>query len=283
MIRIISRGTALAVAGSMMMSSVAFAAQCTPVASPVVAGIGSVVTIGTATVPNDLEVDGTLVGGLSGIDYQPETGQWVAICDDRSEHAPARYYTLDLAYGEGGFTTHAVTGPVTLMQADGTPYPAADGSVPDPESIRFDPTSGALWYASEGSSELDINPFVAEANPDRSLVGSLPLPELFEISSPDELGPRDNLVFEGLTFAADGESLWVAMERPLYQDVAESTADQGTPTRITNLDRKGNVFSQYAFPVDPSPRNSNWVRHNRRDGNPGGGCHALPAHRARRH
>ena len=41
-------------------------------------------------VVNELILDGAPVGGLSGLDYDPATGEYWAISDDRSELAPAR-------------------------------------------------------------------------------------------------------------------------------------------------------------------------------------------------
>ncbi len=68
-----------------------------------------------------------------------------------------------------------------------------------------------------------------------------------------EIGPQENLAFEGLSFAADGSSLWLAMEGPLYQDGENATAEQGATVRFTNIDRSGNVLGQYAYPIDPIP------------------------------
>ena len=74
-----------------------------------------------------------------------------------------------------------------------------------------------------------------------------------------ETGPQENLAFEGLSFAADGSSLWLAMEGPLYEDGDNATAEQGATVRFTNIDRSGNVLGQYAYPmIDPGrPR---WFR-----------------------
>jgi hypothetical protein len=258
----LSRLAAIAVAASCLVSSVAVHAQATPVSSPIASpvatpvagGIGNVRVIATATLPNDLEVDGTLVGGLSGIDYNPSTGAWVVISDDRSEYAPARYYDLDLAYDENAIGTLELTSAVTLLQADGSPYPNVNdgGNIPDLESIRFDPQSGNLWYTSEGSYEFGLDPFVAETDPQGQLNAST-LPAVFSMSGGEELGPRENLVFEGLTFSANGESLWVAMEGPLYQDSEPSTFETTSTTRITNIDRSGNVLAQYAYELDTLP------------------------------
>ena len=54
--------------------------------------IGSLRFLGATNVPNEAEVDGTLVGGLSGIDYDPVSQEWAIISDDKSDHAPARFY-----------------------------------------------------------------------------------------------------------------------------------------------------------------------------------------------
>jgi hypothetical protein len=255
----LSRFAATVVAGAFVVSSVAVQAQATPeaspVASPVSGGIGAISVVATATIPNGTLVDDTLVGGISGIDFDPESGTWIAISDDRSDEAPARYYDLDLAYDTGSITTLELTSATTLLQANGEPYPNADagGNVPDLEAIRFDPLTDAVWYTSEGSYELDIDPFVAASDVDGQFIAGPAVPDIFAMSSGEELGPRDNLVFEGLSFSADGHSLWVAMEGPLYQDSEPSTFESTSLTRITNLDRAGNVLGQYAYELDSLP------------------------------
>ncbi len=257
-----SRLAAIAVAGSLFVSGLAVSAQgtpeATPVATPAAEPLGVVSVVASATVPNDLMVDGTLVGGLSGIDYDPESGQWIVLSDDRSDSAPARSYALDLAYDETAISTLELTAATTLLQANGEPYPNAEagGNVPDPEAIRFDPLSDAIWYTSEGSYELDIDPFVAASGADGQFIAAPTLPEIFAMSggaAAEELGPRENLVFEGLSFSADGQSLWLAMEGPLFEDGEPSTFESTSLTRITNLDRAGNVLGQYAYELDTLP------------------------------
>ena len=53
--------------------------------------------IGEKILPHALQVQGTTVGGLSGIDHDPASGLWVALSDDRSERQPARFSTLCVA------------------------------------------------------------------------------------------------------------------------------------------------------------------------------------------
>lgn len=229
--------------------------EATPEASPEVREIGELRVVDVETFANDLEVGGTLVGGLSGIDYDPESGQWIVISDDRSESAPARYYDLDLAYSSIGIERIELTGQTTLLQANGQPYPNAEagGNVPDPESIRFDPMTDALWYTSEGSWELGIDPFVAAMSADGQFIAAPGLPPMFAMQAGQEAGPRENLAFEGLSFAADGQSLWLGMEGARYEDGVTPSFSSTSLTRLTNIDRAGNVLGQFAYEIDALP------------------------------
>src|SRR5688500_20171985 len=80
--------------------------------------------IGQQLVPNKTRFNGTTVGGLSSLDYDPARGRYLAVSDDRSKFNPARFYelSLDLAHftrlatpGMEGVTFHSVT---TIQQHD---------------------------------------------------------------------------------------------------------------------------------------------------------------------
>jgi hypothetical protein len=224
-----------------------------PAAAQSTAAIGGLRFIGAVTVPNDQAIDGTLVGGLSGIDYDPAAELWYLISDDKSDKSPARFYTAKLAFDKASFTSVEIAHVVTLLQAEGQPYPDAKtgGDVPDPESIRRDPETGNLWWATEGDRKLGLSPFLRVAAPDGKQVGAIPLPDIFAMNKDREIGPRHNLGFEGLSFAPDGKSVWLAMESALYQDGPIATPSTGTIARLTRLDRDGNMLAQYAYPLDP--------------------------------
>jgi len=214
--------------------------------------IASLHFLGATTIPNDATVDGALVGGLSGLDYDPASGQWVIISDDKSDKAPARFYRAGIDLSDGApkvVLEHAVL----LQQADGKPYPnaKAGGEVPDPESIRFDPSGAALWWTSEGDRKLGLSPFVRETAPDGKFIANLALPEMFTIHKDQERGPRHNLSFEGLSFTPQGDALWLGMESALYQDGPIATTSAGTVARFSKFDRRGKLLAQYAYPVDP--------------------------------
>ena len=214
--------------------------------------IGSLRFLGAAIIPNDAEVDGTLVGGLSGLDYNPATGTWAIISDDKSDKAPARFYLGRIELGAGApkvTLDHAVV----LQQAGGKPYPdaKAGGEVPDPESIRFDPTGAALWWSTEADLKVGVSPFVREAGLDGSFKSNLALPPLFAVGKDEKHGPRHNLGFEGLSFTPKQEALWLGMESALAEDGPVATTESGTVARFTKFDRGGKLLGQYAYPVDP--------------------------------
>lgn len=245
-------GVAATVPDSTVPDSTAVTDMTAPAARA--ATIGSLRFIGEQDISNLTMVDGTLVGGLSGISYNPDTDSYVIISDDRSDNNPARFYDATLTFDETTFESVEVTAAHTLLQADGTPYPneAQGGTVPDPEAIRIDPNDGSLWWTSEGSQVLGLNPLLTHSDAAGQSLDTYILPEAFT-AAPDqeEWGIRNNKATEGLTFAPDGHSLYAIMEGPLFQDAALPTLDAGATSRIVQFDLQGNVLAQYAYPLDP--------------------------------
>ncbi len=230
-------------------------AQSTPEATPEPVALSELRVIGSQTLPVDLTVDEILVGGLSGIDYDPETGSWIAVTDDRSDIHPARFFTLTLDYSAESFDSVTVDSAVTLLQANGLPYPASSsgGPYPDFEAIRFDPVSGLVWYGHEGGARRAISPYLAAATMDGQFVASPSLPAMFEADPSLITGPRDNYGLEGIAFSADGNTIWFGMETPLYQDGPSPTSESGAPVRLTNIDRTGLMLNQVVYDLDPIP------------------------------
>ncbi|MCO1579459.1 esterase-like activity of phytase family protein [Crossiella sp. SN42] len=189
---------------------------------------------------------GTTVGGLSGLDYDRRTGEWVLICDDRSDRQPVRYYTA--RRGEQGFE---LTGTKPLLRPDGSTYPKLSLDTPDPEEIRVDPLTGDLWWTSEGDRlpPLVIDPAIRRAHRDGSFAGELPLPANLRMST-DERGPRRNEVLEGLAFAAGGRLVVSTVEGPLIQDGPSPTPAAGALGRISVQTRSGQLLAQYAYPME---------------------------------
>jgi hypothetical protein len=222
--------------------------------------------IGEQRIPLRQQFQGTIVGGLSGLDYDPKRDEWVVESDDRSDFSPSRFYTARLRYDDHAFTSLALTGVHIFKRADGSDYPGGwllphGEEIADIESIRVDPRDGSIWYSSEGSRDrLGLPPAVKHADREGAHPVPLPLPAMFQVDRTG-FGPRDNLSFEGLTFAPDGDSLWVAMEAPLYQDGPVPTPKQGAFSRITHYTRDGKVLGQYAYPIDAIPAEPGLGRH----------------------
>ncbi|WP_058050307.1 esterase-like activity of phytase family protein [Janthinobacterium sp. Ant5-2-1] len=201
--------------------------------------------------------EGTTVGGLSGIDYDAASKSWVMESDDRSEINPARFYRAALNYDSKAFSSVSLSSVHFFTQPDGSRYPNLahakldqGDQVADIETIRVDPQDGSLWYGSEGNRKVGLHPFLRHADIDGRYLATLPTPAMFKVSK-EEVGSRNNMSFEALSFASDGKSLWLGMEAALYQDGPLATPDNGSVVRITRLDRAGKVLGQYAYPIEP--------------------------------
>ncbi|WP_306359758.1 esterase-like activity of phytase family protein [Nocardia sp. CC227C] len=204
--------------------------------------------VGERVIAHDLEVRGTVLGGLSGIDYRANTGEYVLISDDRSERNPARFYTARFAVDGDGLGPVTFTGTHALLDPSGAEYPAK--SV-DPEEIRVDPWTGDHFWTQEGerADTVLIDPSVRIARPDGAYVGDLPIPDN-ERMRPDA-GPRRNAALEAATFAAGGTLFVTALEGPLLEDGPGPTIAHGSLNRLTVQARSGPVLAQYLYPTEP--------------------------------
>ncbi len=211
--------------------------------------------IGSRFLPGDLMIDDTLVGGLSGIDRDPVARRWVAVTDDRSTDAPARFYTVDLAFTGGRLSDFGISGAVTLLRENAEPFPTygSPGRVPDIESIRVEPATGEIWYVTEGDGLKGLAPMLAVAAPDGRFVRSIPLPGMFTVTKNKSTGPRHNQAFESLAFAPNG-SVWLCLEGPMYEDGDPPAMERSAPVRLSNIDRDGSLLRQVAYELEPMRR-----------------------------
>lgn len=216
------------------------------------AGAQSLRYLGRQGVPHAHAFAGTTVGGLSGLDCAPAGSPCVAISDDRSEHQPARFYTLEFdparfdtrePPGFDGIRFVAVT---TLRDAAGEPH--APGTV-DPEAIRH-AADGGFWWASEGAIRRGIAPAVERIEADGRTRFRLDLPA-HVLPGPGR-GARDNLAFESL--AIEGDRLIVGLENALAQDGPAADLDTPSPARLMVFDaRDGRLLAEHVYPVDAVP------------------------------
>lgn len=213
--------------------------------------------LGERTVPHKLAFQGTTVGGLSGIDRNPCTGEYVFISDDRSYLQPARFYTARLDVDAGGVHAVDFTGTHPFRRPDGSFYSdptLGDGKTVDPEEIRVDPLSCAYWWAQEGDRPKAagppvIQPSIQYASPTGGYLGQLRLPSNYEITT-EERGPRRNQAIEAITIGSRGTVVTSAIEGPLLQDGPEPDVNNGALVRVTRQNRDGRVLGQFAYPLE---------------------------------
>ena len=68
------------------------------VAVPAIATELTVELLAETDLPGDLEIDRTLVGGLSGLTYDPGCDLFYVLSDDRGGINPPRFYTLKIRF-----------------------------------------------------------------------------------------------------------------------------------------------------------------------------------------
>ena len=222
--------------------------------------------LGERELPNALQFEGTTVGGLSAISYDRAIGSYAIISDDRSQHAPARFYTARIRATAKGLQSVALTGTHPFLRQDGTVFPPtvvgtdgiASSLAPDPEGIAVDPLHRRIAWSSEGERIVPTtgpaaleDPWVRTASLTGRFEAQLPLAPQLHMNA-QQVGPRQNQTLEGLSFTPDGRQLFAAMEDPLHQDGTDPTTAHGARTRVTELDaRTGLPVAQYAYPLQP--------------------------------
>ncbi|MEV6712755.1 esterase-like activity of phytase family protein [Lentzea sp. NPDC051208] len=195
--------------------------------------------LGEHVLPMGLQVGGSAVGGLSGLDYDHRTRKWIIISDDR---VSPRFFEADLSRKGVEFTG------VRPLNAEGGPY--APGVV-DPEDVRVDRWTGDIVWSQEGNRTADVlsDPFVQFTKRDGSFRRTLPTPD--DLKMRPESGPRGNASLEGLTFAAGGTRVVSAVEGPLLQDGPPADERHGAVSRVVVQSRHGHVLAQYRYQQEP--------------------------------
>jgi hypothetical protein len=206
----------------------------------------------------------TPIGGISGITYDPQQNLFYAISDDRSNAAPARFYTfkldLDKANPEKiGIAAVTPTKATILTDGNGQSFPA--GSI-DLEGIALSPER-SLFISSEGVARDKIPPFIGEFDLETGrLKQSLPLPKRYipQDLETGQQGVEDNLGFEALTLIAPSSMavepfrVFVATESALVQDQEPVNAEKGAKSRLLHYlveDGRSLLIAEHLYPQDP--------------------------------
>ncbi|HEY9671960.1 MAG TPA: esterase-like activity of phytase family protein [Waterburya sp.] len=219
-----------------------------------------------------LKFKDTSVGGLSALAYDRRRDKFYALSDDRSQLAPARFYTLGLKTkrtdkGEMGLEKVEVEDVTFIRDENGETYPQA--SI-DPEGIAVSP-KGTVFISSEGIPSQGIAPFIREFDlKTGKQQQSLRLPERYlpNDNTKEEQVPRgiqDNLGFEALSLepvslaagSGDPFRLFTATESALFQDTLPPKSEEPTRIRmmqylIGNIARPM-VVTEHVYLLDRAP------------------------------
>ena len=209
--------------------------------------------IGQRIIPHVYSYKNTVVGGLSALDYNPETGRFVAISDDRSSKNPARFYELKLSFDQDSFQSWQITDVNFMKQPDGTVFPKPEimgKSFVDPEALKLSPTGDSYFWTSEGHAKYGVNPFIREMGLHGDYRRDFRVPDKYLVA--ENKGIRDNLAFEAITLNHDRQSITVSIEGPLIQDGAEATTTNGADVRFPHLNiTTGQPTHEYVYPIEP--------------------------------
>ncbi|MBW4616739.1 MAG: phytase [Desmonostoc vinosum HA7617-LM4] len=213
------------------------------------------------------EVNGVAaqVGGLSGITYDAANNRYYAISDDRSQFAPARFYTLTTDPATISTTGVTFTNVTPLKDTNGNFF---GSNTLDPEAIALT-KNGTVFISSEGevnsASGRVTNPFVKEFNLTTGQeVRSLAIPKKFlpvvqdtngngtvDAADTQLSGIRNNLALESLTITPDAKTLFTATENALLQDGVVASTTTGSPSRILQYNLvSGQPEKEYLYVTD---------------------------------
>lgn len=226
--------------------------------------------IGEYQLPSGSRIKDTPVGGLSGLTYDRQQNLYYAISDDRSEAAPARFYTLKLDLDTKNpqqikFKQVNIKDVTLLKNAQGDTYPRA--SI-DTETIAVTSQS-SVFISSEGDRLKKVPPFIGEFDLKTGQVKqTLPIPERYLPDAEGKQGFQNNLAFESMTLSpigtlpASGEPLrlFAATESALMQDkevtkVAKDGKIPGAKNRWLHylLSDRAEIISEHLYQLDSPP------------------------------
>ncbi len=193
-------------------------------------------------IAKDLKVGGTLVGGLSGIDFQED--RFFMVSDQPSN---PRLYTGKIHISKESIDSISFEEVIQIK----TSHEALKNQHLDLEGILFDPDTEQFTLISEGSIKKEKDPKVFSISTSGEYRESFAIPENFLAASSKK--PRDNGTFEGLAQSYDNKGFWVAMELPLKTDGPKPKLIRTkSPVRITYFDKETKEATrQFPYMLEP--------------------------------
>jgi len=186
--------------------------------------------------PENSIVDGTAVGGLSGIDYHD--GTYYLVCDDAGN---PRYYEAKIKINNVNISKVDIQ---KVIQLNDTIH------FLDLEAIRYNAMYNQVFLTSEGHIKRQSDPLFFSVNTTGEIENIYEIPHAFKANSIQK--PRHNGTLEGLSSSIDGKGYWIAMELPLEVDGPEPKLTRTkSPVRITFIDTKTEKpVKQFSYLLD---------------------------------
>jgi len=186
--------------------------------------------------PENIIIDDTTVGGLSGIDYYNDT--YYLVCDDPRN---PRYYKAKIDINNSKIATIDIQKAILIK--DTTHFL-------DLEAIRYNSATNKIIMTSEGHINKQKDPLLFNVNSNGEIQNEFKLPKAFKSNSKQK--PRHNGTLEGLSLDIAKKGYWVAMELPLEADGPEpQLVKTNSPIRITYIDAASNQpVRQFAYVLD---------------------------------
>jgi len=188
----------------------------------------------------------SVIGGFSGITYNPKKDVFYTISDDRSNLSPARFYTLKIDLNNNKINDINIENVTFLKNKEGKIY---SENTSDTEGIAFSPRN-TLFISSEGVFKQNIPPFINEYDLDGNFKSALRIPQRYITKEGEKKGIENNLGFESLTIKSNGTMvqdpfrLFTATESALVQDV-----DLNNPETVLRSRLMHYVINPFGDPV----------------------------------
>lgn len=229
-------------------------AACSTVSKKDMSGY-DIAYLGDYTLKTRTAYNNTLVGGLSGITYNPKNNRFYSISDDRGEKGKPRFYEFEMSFEDNEFDVKILK-VTTLRNKNQRNFRV--GTI-DFEGITVLKNDNIL-LSTEGEQRTKkrIQPELMEYSPTGYFVKSWPVPEFYKFENKGKItkGIRVNKGFESLTSTSDFIYTFTANEDSLLQDGKISSQFNKGISRVTRY-RHGVPNGTFAFDIEKIPNPSN--------------------------
>jgi hypothetical protein len=183
--------------------------------------------LGYSDVLDKEDYEGTALGGLSGLTYDPDRDLYYAVADKGVGSTPARFYEIRLPVDLVGFSEDPTISDVTAL---------VDSSGHQLTGEGFD--AEGIAVTTDGQQQLlvasETRPSILRFSREGDFLAELPVPQRFLAEPEGEA--QANATFESLSLSPDGERLFTANELPLASDGQD--ADKSNRLRLLEYENR---------------------------------------------